>query len=125
MDPGADRIETSPILPAPAVSTVMAGEFGRTPRISHIARDIYKYPGRDHWGPCQSALFAGGGVRGGSVVGASDVNGAYPMSEPQSPENLASTVYQALAIPRDAEWHDLTGRPHHVYMAEPIQGLLG
>src|SRR5262249_60980521 len=45
---------------------VMAGEFGRTPRITHIAREIYRTPGRDHWGPVQTALFAGRGVHGGS-----------------------------------------------------------
>ena len=60
---------------------VMAGEFGRTPRITHIARNIYKTPGRDHWGPLQTALFAGGGVHGGAVIGASDANGAYPVSD--------------------------------------------
>ncbi len=104
---------------------VMAGEFGRTPKISHVAPEIYKYPGRDHWAPCQSVWFAGGGVRGGTVIGASDKNGAFPISEPQTPENFAATIYHALGIPRDALWHDLTGRPNHVYMAEPIRGLMG
>jgi hypothetical protein len=104
---------------------VMAGEFGRTPRISHIAPEIYKYPGRDHWGPCQTALFAGGGVRGGNVIGASDANGAYPVADPQTPENFAATIYHTLGIPHDAQWPDITGRPHQVYMAEPIRGLFG
>jgi uncharacterized protein (DUF1501 family) len=104
---------------------VMAGEFGRTPRITHIARDIYRTPGRDHWGAVQTAFFAGGGVRGGTVIGASDANGAYPAADPQTPENFAATIYDALAIPRTAEWHDATGRPYAVYMAEPIRGLRG
>ncbi len=103
---------------------VMAGEFGRTPKITHIAREIYKYPGRDHWAPLQSVLFAGGGVRGGTVVGSSDANGAYPNSDPQTPENFAATIYNALGIPRNAEWHDATGRPYPVYQADPIQGLM-
>src|SRR5579859_7280969 len=94
---------------------VMAGEFGRTPRISHIARDIYRTPGRDHWGPVQTAFFAGGGVHGGAVIGASDVNGAHPAADPQTPENFAATIYDALAIPHNAEWHDTTGRPYAVY----------
>jgi len=102
---------------------VMAGEFGRTPQITHIARNIYRTPGRDHWGPVQTAWFAGGGVRGGTVIGASDANGAYPSADPQTPENFAATIYDALGIPRSAEWHDTTGRPYHVYMAEPIRGL--
>jgi hypothetical protein len=104
---------------------VMAGEFGRTPRITHIAPQIYKYPGRDHWAPLQSVLFAGGGVRGGTVIGSSDASGAYPASDPQTPEHFAATIYRALGIPRHAEWHDATGRPYPVYQAEPIQGLMG
>jgi len=117
-----DDLQESGLLESTLV--VMAGEFGRTPRISHIAREIYKSPGRDHWGPCQSVWFAGGGVRGGTVIGASDANGAFPVTEPQTPENFAATIYHALGIPHDAQWTDLTGRPHHVYMAEPIQGLM-
>jgi hypothetical protein len=104
---------------------VMAGEFGRTPRITHIAPNIYKYPGRDHWAPVQSVLFAGGGVRGGTVIGSSDANGAYPASDPQTPENFAATIYHALGVPRDAEWHDATNRPYPVYLADPIHGLMG
>jgi uncharacterized protein (DUF1501 family) len=104
---------------------VMAGEFGRTPRISHIAKNIYKTPGRDHWGPLQTGFFAGGGVHGGAVIGASDANGAYPVADVQTPENFAATIYDALAIPRNADWHDTTGRPYAVYMAEPIRGLRG
>ena len=102
---------------------VMAGEFGRTPRISHIAPEIYKTSGRDHWGPVQTAWFAGGGVRGGTVIGASDKNGAYPFSDPQKPENFAATIYHALGIPAEAVWHDATGRPYPVYEAQPIERL--
>ncbi|MFO0963975.1 MAG: DUF1501 domain-containing protein [Gemmataceae bacterium] len=118
-----DDLDTSGLLDSTLV--VMAGEFGRTPRISHIARDIYRTPGRDHWGAVQTAWFAGGGVRGGAVIGASDANGAYPAADPQTPENFAATIYDALGIPRNAEWHDATGRPYAVYMAEPIRGLRG
>jgi hypothetical protein len=104
---------------------VMAGEFGRTPRISHIAPEIYKTAGRDHWGPVQTALFAGGGVKGGHVIGSSDRNGAYPASDPYTPENFAATIYQALGIPQEAVWHDATGRPYPVYEAVPIERLYG
>jgi hypothetical protein len=102
---------------------VMAGEFGRTPRIFNGAPSVYKLPGRDHWAPCQSVLFAGGGVKGGRVIGSSDRNGAYPASEPQTPESFAATIYQALGIPRHTNWHDLAGRPYHIYQADPIAGL--
>ncbi|MCY2965969.1 MAG: DUF1501 domain-containing protein, partial [Planctomycetota bacterium] len=104
---------------------VMAGEFGRTPKITHIAPEIYKLPGRDHWGPLQSVWFAGGGVQGGNVIGSSDRNGAYPTSSPQTPETFAATVYEALGIPREAVWHDVTGRPYPVYDAQPIEKLMG
>jgi hypothetical protein len=102
---------------------VMAGEFGRTPRITHIAQNIYKWPGRDHWGPVQTAWFAGGGVRGGQVIGASDSSGAYPTSDPQKPENFAATIYHALGIPEHANWHDAAGRPYPVYEGQPIERL--
>lgn len=102
---------------------VMAGEFGRTPRISHVAPNIYKSPGRDHWGPLQTAWFAGGGVQGGRVIGSSDSMGAFPASDRQTPENFAATIYHALGIPRDAVWHDVVGRPNVVYQADPIEGL--
>jgi hypothetical protein len=71
----------------------------------------------------QTVFLAGGGVAGGRVVGASDRIGGYPSVEPQTPENLAATIYQALGIPRTAMWHDAQDRPHHVYYGEPISGL--
>jgi hypothetical protein len=103
---------------------VMAGEFGRTPRISTLTQ-FYELPGRDHWGSVQSVFFAGGGVRGGTVIGASDRNGAFPQTAKQTPENMAATIYQALGIDRHAQWHDATNRPFHVYHADPIEGLMG
>ncbi len=101
---------------------VMGSEFGRTPRISTLPG--VKYPGRDHWGGCQSIMLAGGGIRGGNVIGASDRIGAYPAEAAQRPENLAATIYEALGIPRTGEWLDPLGRPHTVYDGEPIKGLV-
>jgi hypothetical protein len=101
---------------------VMAGEFGRTPKLSMVA-SAYKKPGRDHWGAVQTAFFAGGGVKGGQVIGSSDRIGGYPATSPQTPENMGATIYDALGIPATAEWHDETGRPHAVYFGEPIEGL--
>lgn len=117
-----DDLQESGLLDSTLV--VMAGEFGRTPRISHIAPEIYKTSGRDHWGPVQTAWLAGGGVRGGTVIGASDQSGAYPASDLQTPENFAATIYQALGIPTEAVWHDATGRPYPVYEAQPIERLV-
>jgi hypothetical protein len=103
---------------------VMAGEFGRTPRISSLPQ-FYKLPGRDHWGAVQTVFLAGGGVQGGTVVGESDHLGAYPRAAKQSPENLAATIYDTLGIDRQAAWYDPTGRPYAVYHADPIDGLKG
>ena len=100
---------------------VMAGEFGRTPKISTLPGAAQ--PGRDHWGAVQSVFFAGGGVRGGTVIGSSDRAGGYPASNPQRPENMAATIYQALGIPATAAWHDAEARPHQIYYGEPIAGL--
>lgn len=100
---------------------VVAGEFGRTPKISKLS--VYKLPGRDHWGATQSILLAGGGVHGGRVLGATDSHGAYPISDPQTPENFAATIYDTLGIARDAHWEDPEGRPYRVYHARPMSGL--
>ena len=102
---------------------VMASEFGRTPKLSTLA-ESYPGPGRDHWGAVQSVFFAGGGVNGGTVIGASDSLGAYPASQPQSPENMAATIYHALGIPETAAWHDEQTRPHPIYHGAPIPGLI-
>lgn len=102
---------------------VMAGEFGRTPKISTLPGA--SHPGRDHWGAVQSVFFAGGGVRGGTVIGSSDREGGQPASDAQTPENLAATVFHALGIPRDTVWHDLQQRPFPLYHADPIRGLMG
>ncbi len=118
-----DDLDGSGLLESTLV--VMAGEFGRTPRIFNGAPNVYKLPGRDHWAPCQSVLFAGAGVRGGTVIGSSDRNGAYPASDLQTPENFAATIYQALGIPPNANWYDATNRPYHVYQANPISALIG
>lgn len=101
---------------------VMAGEFGRTPRISSLPQH-YKLPGRDHWGRVQSVLVAGGGAAGGCVVGASDRIGGHPISNPQSPRDLAATIYNGLGIPSTAAWHDDLDRPHLIYEGTPILGL--
>ncbi|MBY0523869.1 MAG: DUF1501 domain-containing protein [Gemmataceae bacterium] len=69
---------------------VMAGEFGRSPTIGNN--------GRDHWPACYSAMLAGGGIRGGSVWGASDAKGAYVKDRPVSPEDFGATLFHALGV---------------------------
>ena len=101
---------------------VMAGEMGRTPRISGLG-GTYKLPGRDHWGT-QSVWFAGGGVKGGQMIGTTDKIGAYPATQPETPESMAATIYHGLGLPRETAWHDPSGRPHFVYHGDPIRGLV-
>ena len=105
------------------VLIVMAGEFGRTPKVSTFDDAKSKLPGRDHWGAVQSVFFAGGGVKGGTVIGSSDKNGAYPSSDAQTPENMAATIYQSLGLPQTIAWKDHLQRPHQVYHGDPIAGL--
>ncbi len=96
---------------------IVTGEFGRTPKIN-------KNAGRDHWGPVMTSLFFGGGVRGGHVIGATDKIAAYPIADKQTPENVAATIFDALGIPRSMIWNDFDGRPHEMYRAQPIHGLM-
>ncbi len=115
-----DDLEATGLLSETLV--VMGSEFGRTPKISTIPSA--KLPGRDHWGAAQTVLLAGGGVRGGTVIGATDSKGAYPVSDPQTPENLAATIYDALGLPPTIEWQDPLQRPHALYQGTPIRGLM-
>ena len=95
----------------------MWGEFGRTPKLNAAQ-------GRDPGGAVQTACFAGGGVRGGTVYGASDGDAAYPRSNPVSPEDLLATVYHSLGIDPDAEVYDPLNRPHRVVDGRPIHEIL-
>lgn len=70
---------------------VVLGEFGRTPKINDKA-------GREHWEHCYSALVAGGGVRGGRVIGASDARGEHPHDHPVTPADVLSTVHHCVGI---------------------------
>lgn len=94
----------------------MYGEFGRTPKIN-------KNQGRDHWGAVQSAVLAGGGIRGGQVYGTTDRDSAYPTSKPVSPEDMLATIYYAMGIAPESEIHDPLGRPHRVVAGNPLTSL--
>jgi hypothetical protein len=116
-----DDLHASGLLESTLV--IMASEFGRTPRLSTLTESL-PAPGRDHWGAVQSVFFAGGGIRGGTVIGSSDKLGAYPASQPHPPEDMAATIYGALGIPAIAVWRDELDRPHQVYHGQPIPGLI-
>jgi uncharacterized protein (DUF1501 family) len=97
---------------------VAMGEFGRTPQLN--ARG-----GRDHWPGCWSILFAGGRIKGGKVVGASDKIGGEPRDRPVSPDIVAATVYEGMGI--DLNTTRITGaddRPTPIIEADAIEELL-
>ena len=100
---------------------VMLGEFGRTPRISELKPgDV---PGRDHWPAVFPAVFAGGGVVGGQVIGKSDRLGAYAVSKTFGPPDLAATVYHALGVDPATELRDRLGRPLRLCSGEVMTPL--
>ncbi len=97
---------------------VATGEFGRTPKVNPAG-------GRDHWPQCWTMLFAGGGVKGGRVVGESDEIGGYPKDRPVTPAEAAATIYHALGINLETEFPGPQGRPIPVvdYGVKPIMEL--
>jgi hypothetical protein len=100
------------------VLVLITGEFGRTPSINSRA-------GRDHWPGAFSVLFAGGGLKVGQVVGATDSHALRPITHPYSPGDILATVYRFLGIDPAREFHDLSGRPIRVLNeGRPIPELL-
>lgn len=98
---------------------VWMGEFGRTPKIN-------KEAGRDHWPGCYTVTLAGGGIRGGQVVGASDSIGAYPIERAVSPADIHATVFSALGYDcRSITYRQVDDRPIPLSEGSPIAELLG
>jgi hypothetical protein len=83
---------------------VMMSDFGRTPKVNGSA-------GRDHWTYCYSVVFAGAGIRGGTVCGASDGQAAYVKDRPVRPADICATIYHCLGIDPDTPVYDRSGRP--------------
>jgi hypothetical protein len=90
------------------------GEFGRSPRINKLA-------GRDHWPQCYSVLMAGGGIKRGAVVGASDKIGAFPDRGLCRPEDISATFYELLGIDPEIEMRDKLNRPYPISKGKPIR----
>jgi Protein of unknown function (DUF1501) len=102
-------------------STVVycAGEFGRTPRINQNA-------GRDHWARSMAVVLAGGGFRRGYAHGTTDVQGMAPASDPCTPDDVASTIFQQLGIDPHQELQTPTGRPVQLFReGNPVPRLIG
>jgi hypothetical protein len=83
---------------------VMMGEMGRTPKVNAQA-------GRDHWSMAQSILFAGGGVKPGQVIGATDKQASAPVGDPISVEDVLRTVLGQLGVDTSKTYYTPLGRP--------------
>lgn len=94
------------------VMVVVMGEFGRTPKLNtNGVVGQTGLPGRDHWGQVMSVAMAGGGMRMGQAVGASNANGEYPAHRPVTPGDVLATMYHVLGVNPRAEFMDQQGRP--------------
>jgi hypothetical protein len=103
-------------------AVLVTGEFGRTPKINDRGGE----GGRDHYPRCMFMLMAGGGVRGGQVIGASDATAAAPLHEAISPADVAASFYYNLGIDPQLEYPSSTGRPITLVRdGKVIQSLFG
>jgi hypothetical protein len=97
---------------------VVMSEMGRTPRINGNG-------GRDHWTFCYSVIFAGAGILGGTVYGASDAQAAYVKDKPVSTGDICATIYHCLGIDPEMPVYDRSGRPTPIANGgRPIQEIL-
>ena len=93
-------------------------EFGRTPKVNPAG-------GRDHWPQCWTSYFAGGGVKGGRVVGKSDEIGAYPVERPVGPSEVVATIYHSLGLDLETHLPGPNARPFPLvdFGTQPIREL--
>lgn len=102
---------------------VWCGDFGRTPRIDKTP-SIGGGPGRDHWDRAGTICIGGGGIKTGTIVGATDKIGAFVTDNPVKPMDLAATIYRALGIPLDTVYPARDGRPIDLVAdGKPVQQL--
>jgi len=88
---------------------VFCGEFGRTPQVRH--QDATKRPGRDHWSQAMSIFLAGGGLKMGQVVGATNSRGEHPVERTMDSNCLLATIYRRFGIDTKQHYYDRSGRP--------------
>jgi hypothetical protein len=85
-------------------AVIVSGEFGRTPKVNTRG-------GRDHWPRAMFVLMAGGGMKTGQVIGASDDKGQGPLNDAIPPEDVATSLFHSLGINTHKEYHTNSGRP--------------
>lgn len=100
------------------VAVIVWGEFGRTPKVNAGG-------GRDHWPQAGCALFIGGGLKMGQIVGATDKTASTPITKPYGPQNVLATLYHVLGIDPATTIPDHNGRPMYLLdEREPIRELI-
>ena len=97
-----DRLQERGLLST--TSVLVTGEFGRTPKVNGRA-------GRDHWARAMFALMAGGDIRGGQAIGATDDRAAEPVGDGFTPDDLAASFFRNIGIDPAREYHANVGRP--------------
>ncbi len=103
------------------VLVLAMGEFGRTPRLGTQGSS----DGRDHWPVVMSMTMAGGGLRHGQVIGATERDGGQIKERPVTPGDLAATIYRHMGVPLDGTYLDNRGRPRfYLEEGEPIRELI-
>ena len=100
------------------VLVIAMGEFGRTPKLGTQGST----DGRDHWPVVMSMTLAGGGLRHGQVIGASERDGGQIKERPVTPGDLAATIYRHMGVPLDGTYLDSRGRPRY-YVEEGGQPI--
>jgi len=97
---------------------LLCGEFGRTPKMNDGGNGgpprSQGTPGRDHWGNALSVMIAGGGVKGGRLIGTTDARGERPKDHPLRPGDLHATVFDHLGVDPTISFPDFRGRPTYV-----------
>ena len=103
---------------------IWMGEFGRTPRRGiQFSNNSNNSTGRDHWCNCYSVVLAGGGVRGGRVVGASDAHSAYPRERPVHVSELSATIFHLFGVDPRTSYNDIQGQFRMICDGNPVTEL--
>jgi len=89
---------------------VVMGEFGRTPKLNSGQPGI-PIPGRDHWGQAMSVILAGGGLKTGQVIGATNSKAEHPVARALKPDDVLATIYEVMGIDPETTFKDFAGRP--------------
>lgn len=102
---------------------VCLGEFGRAPLVALESKFQGASPGRKHWAAAYSIVVAGAGVRGGTTVGVTDRQAAYPISTKYGPWDVTATIFHALGIDPASHFYDSSNRPYPISSGQPIAAL--